>query len=223
MPFEPGEVISYLAMCEEEGTSLQRGMNFQLGPNHSVLLMSQRPNAPYADEVRDGGTVIIYEGHDAPHGDDTPDPKAIDQPLRTATGRLTQNGRFFEAARTKHELVRVYEKLLQGVWVCNGVFLLTDAWMKPSGGRLVCKFRLEITGETDGERETQQREPSRIIPSAVKREVWARDGGRCVLCGASDELHFDHEIPFSKGGASTTPNVRILCARHNLRKGARIE
>ena len=222
MPFEPGEVISYLAMCEEEGTSLQRGMNFRLGPNHSVLLMSQRPNAPYTDEVRDGGTVIIYEGHDAPRGDDTPDPKAVDQPLRTATGRLTQNGRFFEAAGTQRELVRVYEKLLQGIWVCNGVFRLTDAWMEPSGGRQVCRFRLEITG-TEAAGAPQQREPSRIIPSAVKREVWARDGGRCVLCGTSDDLHFDHEIPFSKGGASTTENVRILCARHNLRKGARIE
>ena len=222
MPFEPGEVISYLAMCEEEGTSLQRGMNFRLGPSHSVLLMSQRPNAPYADEVRDGGTVIIYEGHDAPRGDETPDPKAIDQPLRTATGRLTQNGRFFEAARTKRELVRVYEKLLQGIWVCNGVFRLTEAWMEPSGGRQVCKFRLEIT-EADAAGAPQEREPSRIVPSSVKQEVWARDGGCCVLCGASDDLHFDHEIPFSKGGASTTENVRILCARHNLRKGARIE
>ena len=222
MPFEPGEVISYLAMCEEEGTSLQRGMNFRLGPSHSVLLMSQRPNAPYADEVRDGGTVIIYEGHDAPRGDETPDPKAVDQPLRTATGRLTQNGRFFEAARTKRELVRVYEKLLQGIWVCNGVFRLTDAWTEPSGGRLVCRFRLEIT-EADAAGALQEREPSRIVPSAVKREVWARDGGRCVLCGASDDLHFDHESPFSKGGASTTENVRILCAHHNLRKGARIE
>lgn len=69
----------------------------------------------------------------------------------------------------------------------------------------------------------RQRESSRTIPSAVKREVWARDGGCCVLCGASDDLHFDHEIPFSKGGASTTANVRILCAHHNLRKGAKIE
>lgn len=216
-------MISYLAMCEEEGTSLQRGMNFRLRPGHSVLLMSQRQNAPYADEVRDGGTVIIYEGHDAPRGDETPEPKAVDQPLRTATGRLTQNGRFFEAAGAKRELVRVYEKLLQGVWVCNGVFRLTGAWMEASGGRQVCKFRLEIIGEPDAERATQQREPSRIVPSAVKREVWARDRGRCVLCGADDELHFDHEIPFSKGGASTTANVRILCARHNLRKGAKIE
>lgn len=88
---------------------------------------------------------------------------------------------------------------------------------------------LPAVDEAVDERESERvvlplpRENSRTIPSAVKREVWARDGGCCVLCGASDDLHFDHEIPFSKGGASTTENVRILCARHNLRKGARIE
>ncbi len=197
-------------------------MNFRLRTTHSVLLMSQRRNAPYADQVREGGTVIIYEGHDARRGEDVPDPKTVDQPLRTATGRPTQNGLFFEAARTKAELARVYEKLQTGVWVCNGLFRLTEAWAEPSGGRLVCKFRLELIDEPLAATPTP-REPSRIIPSSVKRDVWARDGGRCVLCGASDELHFDHEIPFSRGGGSTTENVRILCARHNLAKGDKIE
>ena len=72
-------------------------------------------------------------------------------------------------------------------------------------------------------RNATRRQASRTIPSAVKRKVWARDEGRCVLCGANDDLHFDHEIPFSKGGASTIENVRVLCASCNLRKGARIE
>ena len=223
MPFTPGEVISYLAMCGEEQASLQQGMNFRLGTTHSVLLMSQRRNAPYADQVREDGTVIIYEGHDARRGDDVPDPKAVDQPLRTATGRPTQNGLFFEAARTKAELVRVYEKLLSGVWVCNGLFRLTEAWTEPSGERLVCKFRLELIDEPLDATPTPQREPSRIIPSSVKQQVWERDGGRCVLCGANNDLHFDHEIPFSRGGGSTRENVRILCARCNLAKGSRIE
>ena len=37
------EVISYLEVCGREGTSLQRGMNFGLGSDHSVVLMSVRP------------------------------------------------------------------------------------------------------------------------------------------------------------------------------------
>src|SRR5215208_3253622 len=36
------EVISYLEMCSREGTSLQRGMNFGLSSDHSVVLMSLR-------------------------------------------------------------------------------------------------------------------------------------------------------------------------------------
>ena len=65
---------------------------------------------------------------------------------------------------------------------------------------------------------------TRVIPSHVKAEVWKRDRGQCVLWGQRDNLHFDHEIPFSKGGASViAQNIRLLCARQNLSKGARIE
>ena len=223
MPFQPGEVISYIAMCEEEGASLQRGMNFRLSPGHSVVLMSQRRGAPYDDEVLEGGAVIVYEGHDVRRSRGGPEPKTVDQPMRTALGRLEQNGLFFEAAKTGGEIVRVYEKLLSGVWVYNGAFLLADAWTEKSKGRQVFKFRLEVTQDTDTLRPPQQREPSRVVPSPVKREVWARDGGKCVLCGAEDELHFDHEVPFSRGGASNAANIRLLCARHNLSKGAKIE
>ena len=36
------EVVSYLEMCSREGTSLQRGMNFGLGGDPSVVLISIR-------------------------------------------------------------------------------------------------------------------------------------------------------------------------------------
>lgn len=54
--------------------------------------------------------------------------------------------------------------------------------------------------------------------------MWERGQGRCIICGSSDELHFDHDLPYSKGGTSVkSENVRILCARHNLEKSAKIE
>jgi hypothetical protein len=65
-------------------------------------------------------------------------------------------------------------------------------------------------------------EQSRHILDDVKRDVWQRDGGRCVRCRASDYLEFDHIIPHTKGGANTVNNVQILCRRCNLGKGARI-
>ncbi|MGE3565445.1 MAG: HNH endonuclease [Gammaproteobacteria bacterium] len=65
---------------------------------------------------------------------------------------------------------------------------------------------------------------TRVIPTSVKLQVWARDGGRCVECGSEDELHFDHILPYSKGGTSLrVQNVQLLCARHNLKKRDKIE
>ena len=62
-----------------------------------------------------------------------------------------------------------------------------------------------------------------MIPSEIKLKVWERDGGRCVRCGAQDDLHLDHIIPFSKGGSSVTDqNIQLLCARHNLEKSDQI-
>ena len=64
---------------------------------------------------------------------------------------------------------------------------------------------------------------NRLIPTAVKVEVWRRDGGQCVQCGSKKNLHFDHDIPFSKGGSSlTAANVRLLCAKCNLQKSDKI-
>ncbi|MSU79569.1 MAG: hypothetical protein EXS16_15955 [Gemmataceae bacterium] len=63
---------------------------------------------------------------------------------------------------------------------------------------------------------------TRHIPDAVKREVWARDGGCCVRCRATEYLEFDHIIPFSKGGANTEKNIQLLCRGCNAIKSDRI-
>jgi hypothetical protein len=63
---------------------------------------------------------------------------------------------------------------------------------------------------------------SRRIPHDVKVAVYQRDQGKCVQCAASNYLEFDHDLPFSKGGASTVGNIRLLCRRCNLAKGNRI-
>jgi 5-methylcytosine-specific restriction endonuclease McrA len=211
--------------------NLQAGMNFGLGGNHSVILMSLRRNAPYRDQLEDSGTVLIYEGHDQPKGAAYPNPKVVDQPDRHPSGSLTQNGKFHEAAqafksgRRNPERVRVYEKLRTGIWSYNGVFHLVDSWKEKDEYRTVFKFRLvAVEGDEDfavpPQRDIQRR---RVIPSSVKLAVWKRDGGKCTMCGATDELHFDHDLPWSKGGTSITEeNVQLLCARHNLEKRDRI-
>lgn len=227
---EPGTVLSYVQMCELEGVNLQQGMNYRQGGGLSVILMSLRRGAPYADRVEEVGRVLVYEGHDVPRSRGGPDPKVLDQQLATPTGSETQNGLFFHAAKRYQrgeappERVRVYEKIRSGIWVFNGIFELVDAWQEQSGARMVYKFRLRITDDSARlvvrEREVEQ---SRVIPSSVKIQVWKRDGGKCVICGATDNLHFDHVIPYSLGGSSLVPqNVQLLCARHNLEKWNRL-
>jgi hypothetical protein len=194
--------------------------------------MSVRPGAPYNDEIQDGGLTLIYEGHDEPKSASCPDPKNVDQPLDSYNGALTQNGKFFRAAietrdnNISAEEVRVYEKLKKGIWVYSGIFKLVDAWVEQSGNRSVCKFKLEMCVEdldgVDGE-QVVDLDHVRLIPSSVRLEVWKRDQGKCVQCGSEDNLHYDHIIPFSKGGSSfVATNIQLLCARHNLSKGAKI-
>lgn len=67
-----------------------------------------------------------------------------------------------------------------------------------------------------------QQAGTRSIPQAVKAAVWQRDNGKCAQCGASDYLEYDHIIPFSKGGATSTNNLQLLCRRCNLSKGDRL-
>lgn len=226
------DILSYLDMCQREGLSLQRGMNFRAGDGYSIILMSQRPNAPYRDRIEDDGESLVYEGHDEPKRAGGPDPKTVDQPGVTERGTLTENGKFARAADqfkrggVSPEPVRVYEKIRAGIWSYNGLFHLVDSWIEFDGQRDVYKFKFTATADNSSVTESVdgELESSRLIPSAVKLAVWQRDGGKCVTCGATDNLHFDHIIPYSRGGTSLrAENIQLLCARHNLAKRDRIE
>ncbi len=226
------EIIPYLEMCQREKVNLQHGMNYRLGNTYSVILMSVRPNAPYRDAVVDDGATLIYEGHDIPRSDQSIDPKSVDQSEFKSRQQLTQNGRFHKAAEGYRkglhppEIVRVYEKIRPGIWSYNGVFHLVDSWLEHDGRRKVFKFKLQATqGESNSQDNLQDHsEPRRVIPTQVKLEVWKRDKGKCVICGATDELTFDHIIPYSKGGTSlSAKNIQLLCERHNIANRDKIE
>ena len=72
----------------------------------------------------------------------------------------------------------------------------------------------------DGIKHTTKREPS----ARLKVQVLMRDGNRCRLCGVEcndglHNIHFDHIIPWSKGGETTLDNLQVLCSVCNLAKG----
>jgi hypothetical protein len=226
--FKVDDIISYSELVAVENANIQKGMNFQIKPEYSILLMSVRENAPYADEIDKETGNLIYEGHDVPRNI-SDKPKEVDQPLITPKGTLTENGKFFTAAQAyKMRLiehphkVKVYEKIRDGIWSYKGFFSLIDASIVFDGVRNVFKFYLQPV-EVKAFNKEVVLPHSRLIPTHVKIEVWKRDKGQCVICGSTENLHYDHDLPYSKGGTSlVAENVRILCMKHNLKKSNKI-
>lgn len=60
----------------------------------------------------------------------------------------------------------------------------------------------------------------RVINSSVKRKVYLRDK-KCVKCGSTRNLNFDHRVPFALGGTSDFLNIRMLCFNCNQRSRIR--
>ena len=224
------KVISYPQLVMNEGgIQVQKGMNFAIKKSYSIVLMSTEKNAPYNDSMLEDG-VIEYEGHDAPRNDSY-NKKEVDQPIATKTGTLTENGKFLQAADNFKEgkrepaSVKVYRKIRKGVWVDMGFYDLIDGFNKFDGKRNVFKFLLKPnTNEIYENPDYIDLLHNRQIPGEVQREVYERDKGECRICGSKDNLHFDHILPYSKGGSSkVATNIQLLCARHNLQKGAKFQ
>ena len=222
------EIISYPELVAREKANLQKGMNFGIRPGYSIILMSVRRGAPYHDRYDAEQNLLIYEGHDV-HRSRGIDPKKVDQPMNTPRGGLTENGKFFRAAKDtvagqrSPEKVKVYEKIHRGVWSDKGFFHLVDAEVLERNGRKVFDFFLKPIQERTVLPDIEL--PfTRLIPTEVKVAVWERDHGRCVTCGRPDNLHYDHNLPYSKGGTSIlAENVQLLCAPCNLKKSGKIE
>jgi len=69
--------------------------------------------------------------------------------------------------------------------------------------------------------ETQPTAASRHVPAAVRRQVWARDAGRCAFVGSAGRcaekgfLEFHHVVPFAAGGAADSVNIQLRRRAHN--------
>ncbi len=72
-----------------------------------------------------------------------------------------------------------------------------------------------------GRNSAARTEYCRHVPRKLRAQVFARDGHRCLSCGATDDLHADHILAVAKGGLTILDNLQTLCAAENLSKGAR--
>jgi hypothetical protein len=145
------EIISYPELVAREKANLQKGMNFGIRPAYSIILMSVRRGAPYHDRVDLERNLLIYEGHDV-HKTTGVDPKRINQPMTTPRGGLTENGKFYKAAkdaaagRRRPERVKVYEEIHRGVWSDKGFFQLVDAEVVERKGE---RFSISSSGRSE--------------------------------------------------------------------------
>jgi len=228
------EIISYHDVVVEEGFNIQKGMNYRpKEKNYSIFLMSTSDNSPYNDGFDKDEKFLHYEGEDISKREVNL-PKMNDQAMFTKNESLTNNGKFFKRVESyklgrieEPENIRVYEKIDANIWSDKGWFELIDVIFKESEheNRKVFSF---ILRPRDADKdlpsnEAKEFEFSRRIPTEVKQQVWERDNGKCVECGAKEDLHFDHKIPWSKGGSSRiAENIQILCAKHNLSKSDKI-
>jgi 5-methylcytosine-specific restriction endonuclease McrA len=53
-----------------------------------------------------------------------------------------------------------------------------------------------------------------------REKVMNKCGGKCMKCGATENLEIDHIKPRSKGGSNKIENLQILCHDCNAKKGS---
>jgi hypothetical protein len=81
--------------------------------------------------------------------------------------------------------------------------------------------KAKIAGATRAGRQRPLAPESRRVPAAVRRIVWARDGGRCAFVGGEGRcretafLEFHHVTPYARGGKATADQIQLRCRAHN--------
>jgi hypothetical protein len=155
-------------------------------------------------------------------------PRAVVAPLTPERFKLQ-----ITMDRDTHDTLREIQDLIRhavpngdaAVIVARALTLLRDQLLRRKAAR-VERPRVVLEGrrgDTDGaDAGSNERPPApRLIPAAVRREVWERDGGRCGFLGADGRcgerafLEFHHRQPFAAGGVSSAGNIELRCRAHN--------
>ncbi len=87
---------------------------------------------------------------------------------------------------------------------------------------LVDLYALECTRRRFLGGATARRDKRRLVARTQREAFFATLGRKCTLCGATQDLTFDHIHPWSLRGKTELGNLRVLCRACNTRKSNRM-
>jgi hypothetical protein len=179
-------------------------------PKVPALLPASSPDAQPAENRRDAGPPVPAPSKTA----------AVLAPLAPERYKVQ-----FTVGRETYEKLCRAQDLLRHTIPDGDPAAVFDRALTLLLGELE-RTRLAATDRPRGKRPTFTDAPaaprrSRRIPAAVKRAVWARDGGRCAFrgnagrCAETGFLQFHHLMPYARGGPAVIENIELRCAAHN--------
>jgi hypothetical protein len=147
------------------------------------------------------------------HAPDRPVPRAVFRPLAPEQYLVK-----FTVSRAMHEKLREAQALLRHQVPSGDVAEIFDRALT----LLLAELRKARHAATSRPRSLHSTANiGRYVAAAVKREVWARDGGQCAFVGAAGRctergfLEYHHVIPFADGGETAASNLQLRCRAHN--------
>lgn len=143
-------------------------------------------------------------------------------------GSLPDDDRTLARLLAPHEGIKGWKALR-----ANGAL---RGWVKCSDGRLyhpvVCAKALEAYDQKQAAQRKRDLDVARLRRwrnergltekewASLRAHVFTRDKWKCTACGSVDDLHCDHIVPLTEGGAGDPSNLTTLCRACHGRKTA---
>jgi 5-methylcytosine-specific restriction endonuclease McrA len=157
----------------------------------------------------------------APQAAALPPPRpAIVQPLAPERYRVQ-----FTMSREMHDTFRRVQELMRHRVPDGDPAVIFDralTLLRDHLERQKCAAAAKPRDDREQPNATGRSARTRHVPAAVRREVWARDEGRCAFVGTHGRctergfLEFHHVEPFAAGGETTAGNLQLRCRSHNV-------
>lgn len=209
-------------LTPEGGEALLREAAGKTKRQIEEMLAGRFPKAPVPDRIRKvptqakatGGQTEPAGSQEAPGG--SPTAHARVAPLSAEAYRVQ-----FTASRALRDKIREVQDLLRHQFPSGDLAQILDRALT----LLIAQVKKERFGVGSKPRRSGPRggpASTRRVPTAIRRAVFERDGGRCTYvdsegrrCEAKGLIQLDHAEGFARKPEHRLETIRLLCAPHN--------